>query len=200
MQVASMDYALINEKDLMTDVTMIYEQPMIDVPSMGSVKPDPDWSAVDPSGHFHAFGYDPFGDDQYTLPTLDKHVKIIHENDPDDGPWDRQKITYRCKICQHKIKPQYIPDHAGMYAKIPGPASWRLEIVAVGPNSVEINDLHRQKVMFRGGYQHTELFGVGMINRTNIEWRGSSDPHEGSSFYRWSGRLDGMGPLGRREI
>jgi len=188
-------HILINERaDLTVAGDVIVERTMIDTPSFGHTVVDPDWTATDPAGHFHAGAISIMSSErrrELELITLDRRLEDTGEDedgDPITRPW------YACKICGAEVEPRWT-SVSGRHDQTPGPIEWKVYLVAFGDSADAMASYNHHKISFRAPFPASgvEHFGFGRVitHRTSF---GMSPP------IRWEGVIVPDGPLGSRTI
>lgn len=81
-----------------------------------ATKPDPSWSYIDDSGHFHA--YTQGGE----TPTLDRRAEHVDCDGSCGGVCEGEGYTidrYYCQICSQHVEPRFIPDYEARDIGVP---------------------------------------------------------------------------------
>lgn len=143
----------------------------IDVTAMSRTRPNMAWSAVDPSGHFHAWAKG------QELPTLDRSVEI-HEVGVED---EVEEVHYACKLCGWEVRPAYITETPPREV-MPGRRSWG--VVCEGPRLAQGAQV---SIQFSGPRQ---WFGLAQVVSVGMTTRGAAPVYVAT--------LGGIGPLGER--
>lgn len=171
--------------------TVTIEQEMIDTPSLGGVfRPDPDWTHLDPEGHFHAASHEhgPMKpkrlDEQF--PTLDRRTNWDRDDDDEDP-----REWWQCKICGAEVTPRMIRT-SDLHARTPGRIIWKVDLAACCGAADALRDLHGKIVSWRAvskeiGLEH---FGIGrlLIHKQFVGLRSVV------------AEINWTGPLGTRQI
>lgn len=168
----------INNNDWTSDYNWEVETEQIDVTLEYTTKPDPEWSAIDRQGHYHAFTDD---DKNNILPTL-------------RGGFDEAKdeVVYRCRICNARVRPGWVTTRATARVYAPGRMSWQVELRAGRPHARLLQEMNGTSVSVRIEEDGTTMFGLGLLRTI-----GAGVGSDGE--IKWSGCVYGNGPLATRK-
>lgn len=183
-------YVIIDGHDVLADACLNVSVEQIDVTPLTKVEPNMKWTMIDASGHFHAFSTD----EDHPLPTLIRKEVSMTETDEEGDEWESAHVWYECVICAEQIEPLWTEIPVLDREIAPGQKSWIIEATANGPGAVIMNTKRNERVSVQISTDgnETEIFGVGQLVTDSI-----GQGHFG--FTRWTGRVLGIGPLGRRD-
>lgn len=184
-------YVIIDGHDVLADASLILSVEQIDVTPAIKVEPNMKWTMTDAKGHFHAFSTD----EDHPLPTLVRKETSTTEQDEDGDEWENVHVWYECGICAEQIEPLWTETPTVFREVAPGQKSWIVEATANGPGAMLMNQLNvtHNRVSVRMHGFATEMFGIGQLVTDSL---GTTD----FSILRWTGRVLGIGPLGKRDI
>lgn len=179
-------------------------------PSPDAVKADPEWTFVDPAGHFHAWAASTFGasDEKPSLPTLrTEAIPVLCDGSCgiDSECEGYTDIGYRCRICGAEVEPGMLPDDTRLpvldscswSVKTIMPAGQLSERIQLWPQPTDLDTSGVSVVVTAGGEDdlRLRLFGVGRIITIS-----TSNVRSADEDHYVDVEIAGLSPLGSRQM
>jgi hypothetical protein len=151
-------------------------QERIDVSTRGP-KADPNWTAVDSAGHFHAMS----GKEYPTLHSRSIPVPCDGSCGGVCGGEGTSRTEWTCRLCAEVVEPGLIP--GPHYDSIPGRYDWRIELDGFATGSFMPGHGEVSVRFDAAGPEPRTFFGMAAVGDSEMSSTFSGPPHLKMTLY-----------------